>query len=81
MESLGDVKPIPLFNHDRGDFCLEKYKCILSLRVANDLVAKDFPLVHIEPSHKRPSKLVFVFKNSGDLEKELSKYRRKERSN
>lgn len=54
---------------------MEKYKCILSLRVANDLVDKDFPLVYIEPSHKRPGKLVFVFKNSQELENELSKYR------
>lgn len=59
---------------------MEKYKCILSLRVANDLVAKNFQLVHIEPSHKRPGKLVFVFLNSEELESELSKYRRKERS-
>lgn len=56
---------------------MNKYKCILSLRVANDLVAEKFPLVHIEPSHKRPGKLVFVFKNSDDLEKRLSNYRRK----
>ncbi|MTW85094.1 hypothetical protein F3157_05405 [Virgibacillus dakarensis] len=56
---------------------MEKYKCILSLRVANDLVAKDFPLVYIEPSHKRPGKLVFVFNNSEELEEELSKYRKK----
>lgn len=59
---------------------MDKYKCILSLRVANDLVAKNYPLVHIEPSHKRPGKLVFVFKNSEELEAELSKYRKKERS-
>ncbi|ASN06849.1 hypothetical protein [Virgibacillus necropolis] len=58
---------------------MEKYKCILSLRVANDLVAKDFQLVYIEPSHKRVGKLVFVFKNSKELEVELVKYR-KERS-
>lgn len=59
---------------------MDKYKCILSLRVANDLVAKDFPLVYIEPSRKRPGKLVFVFLNSEELEKELSKYG-EERSN
>lgn len=55
---------------------MEKYKCILSLRVANDLVAKDFDLVHIEPSTRRPGKLVFVFKNNEELERELSTYRR-----
>lgn len=59
---------------------MDKYKCILSLRVANDLVAENFPLVYIEPSHKRPGKLVFVFKNSEELEKKLSTYRRNERS-
>jgi len=59
---------------------MEKFRCILSLRVANDLVAKDFPLVYIEPSHKRPGKLVFVFENSEELESELTKYRSKERS-
>lgn len=57
---------------------MEKFKCILSLQVANDLVAKDFPLVYIEPSHKRPGKLVFVFRNSQELEEELSKRRTKE---
>lgn len=56
---------------------MEKFKCILSLRVANDLVAMDYPLVHIEPSTKRPGKLVFVFRNSQELENELSKYRAK----
>lgn len=54
---------------------MEKYKCILSLRVANDLVDKDFQLVHIEPSRRRAGKLVFVFRNSQELEDELSKYR------
>jgi len=58
---------------------MDKYKCILSLRVANDLVTKDFPLVYIEPSHRRKGKLVFVFTNSQELEDELSNYR-KERS-
>jgi len=56
---------------------MDKYKCILSLRVANDLVTKEFPLVYIEPSHKREGKLVFVFKNSKELEGELSKYKSK----
>lgn len=59
---------------------MDKYKCILSLRVANDLVALDYPLVYIEPSHKRPGKLVFVFQNSEELEGELSKYKAKGRS-
>ncbi|WP_339216727.1 hypothetical protein [Ornithinibacillus sp. FSL M8-0202] len=54
---------------------MEKFKCILSLRVANDLVAKGYQLVHIEPSHKRPGMLVFVFRNNQDLEKELTNYR------
>lgn len=56
---------------------MEKYKCILSLRVANDLVAKDYPLVYIEPSHKRKGKLVFVFNNSQELENELANYKAK----
>lgn len=56
---------------------MNKYKCILSLRVANDLVARDFPLVYIEPSNKREGKLVFVFKNSQELEDELSEYQKK----
>ena len=55
---------------------MEKYKCILSLRVANDLVEKSYPLVYIEPSRKRKGKLVFVFKNSKELEKELTNYKR-----
>ncbi len=54
---------------------MDKYKCILSLRVARGLIAKDYRLVDIQPSHKRLGKLVFVFENSEQLEKDLSEYR------
>ena len=51
---------------------MEKYKCILSLRVARNLIGKDFELLDIQPSHRRPGKLVFVFRNNEQLESELS---------
>lgn len=56
----------------------EKYKCVLSVRVAKQLVAKDFKLVDIEPSRRYSGKLVFVFLNTPELDLELAKFERKE---
>jgi len=56
----------------------EKYKCILSLKVAKELVAKDFQLVDIEPSRRYSGKLVFIFKNTPELDAELAKFKRGE---
>jgi hypothetical protein len=53
------------------------YKCILSLRVAKDLLVKGFELTDLQTSHKRPGKLVFIFENSRQLETELANYRAK----
>ncbi|WP_227396699.1 hypothetical protein [Jeotgalibacillus aurantiacus] len=53
---------------------MEKYKCILSLRVAKELIAEDHELIDIQPSHRRPGKLVFVFRNSEGLENKLTAY-------
>lgn len=54
---------------------MDKYKCVIDLRVVNDLVAKDFPLVHIEVSEVHPDKLIYVFVNSPELEAEISGYK------
>lgn len=55
----------------------EKYKCVLSVRVANELIAKNYELVAIEPSRRFPGKLVFVFKNTPELDAEFKKFERK----
>jgi len=57
---------------------VEKFKCVLSVRIANELIEKNYELVGIEPSRKFPGKLVFVFKNSQELENEFKKFERKE---
>lgn len=55
----------------------EKYKCVLSIRVAKELVAKGFDLVDMEPSRRYPGKIVFVFRNSPELDAALAKFERK----
>lgn len=79
-----ESKPLPankrqlLDAENYGVFRLqEKYKCVLSVRVANELLAKNYELVTIEPSNRFPGKLVFVFKNSPELEAEFKKFKRK----
>jgi Domain of unknown function (DUF5659) len=54
-----------------------KHRCIMSLRVAKDLLAKGFVLTDLQPSTKRQGKLVFIFENSEALEKALAEYSRK----
>lgn len=54
----------------------EKYKCVLSLKIAKELVAKDYQLVDIEPSRRYPGKLVFVFLNTPELDAEFAKFKR-----
>jgi predicted CoA-binding protein len=56
---------------------LEKYKCILSMRVAKHLIAEGFTVVDIEPSRRYSGKLVFVFLNTPNLEEELKKFERR----
>lgn len=55
----------------------EKYKCVLSIRVVKELVAQNHELVDIEPSRRFPGKLVFVFKNTPELDAALAKFERK----
>ncbi len=57
---------------------MNKYKCVLSVRVANELIAKGYELVTIEPSRRFPGKLVFVFKNTPELDAEFKNFERKE---
>lgn len=51
-------------------------KCILSLRVARQLLANGFQIIDIEQSKKIPGTLVFVFEHTEALEQELSKLRK-----
>lgn len=57
---------------------MEKYKCILSVRVANDLIEKGYNIVTIEPSTRYRYRLVFIFENSPELESEMANYKRKD---
>jgi Domain of unknown function (DUF5659) len=54
-----------------------KHRCIMSLRVAKDLLTKGFVLTDLQPSNKRQGKLVFIFENSEALEQALAEYSRK----
>ena len=51
-------------------------KCILSLRVAQHLLARGFNLIEIDRSYRYPGKLVFIFENSEALVEELAKFER-----
>ncbi|MFB7304062.1 hypothetical protein [Heyndrickxia sporothermodurans] len=55
----------------------EKFKCILSMRVAKHLIGEGFIVADIEPSRRYQGKLVFVFINSPELIEELKKFERK----
>jgi hypothetical protein len=48
------------------------YKCILSLRVARQLLAQGFRLIDVEPSRKLPGRLVFIFANTPELNDALA---------
>ncbi|MBY6087006.1 hypothetical protein [Priestia flexa] len=48
-------------------------KCVLSLRVARQLIAKGYPVLDIEPSRKVGAGLVFIFENSKELQYELER--------
>lgn len=52
----------------------QKTKAILSLPLAQRLMSKGFNLIHIEPSHRRPGKIAFVFQYSKELDEEITKY-------
>ncbi|MDM5197866.1 hypothetical protein QUF79_07540 [Fictibacillus enclensis] len=56
----------------------EKYKCVLSLKVAKEFVAKGYELVDLEPSRRYPGKLVFVFRNTPELNAEFAKFKRED---
>jgi hypothetical protein len=54
----------------------EKFKCILSMKVAKHLIAKGFTIADIEPSRRYKDKLVFVFINTPELGEELKQFQR-----
>jgi hypothetical protein len=47
-------------------------KCVLSLRLARQLISKGFTLLDIEPSRKAGAGLVFVFENTKEFQRELA---------
>ncbi|MET3507645.1 putative CoA-binding protein [Halalkalibacter oceani] len=56
---------------------MPKYKCVLSVRVANELIDRGYKLVTIEPSYRYEGKLVFVFRNTPELDAEFKRFERK----
>jgi len=54
----------------------EKYKCVLSLKVAKELISKGFHVVDVEPSRRYSGKVVFIFENTLELSSELAKFNR-----
>lgn len=56
---------------------MKKFKCVLSMRVANELIKQGYKVEKIEPSKNYPDKLVFVFRNSPELDAEFKKFERK----
>jgi len=59
---------------------MEVFKYIRSLRAVDELVASNYPLWGIELSRETPNMLVFLFKNSEELENELLDYENVEES-
>lgn len=54
----------------------EECKCILSLNVARYLLAEGFALTDIDTSKKIRGKLVFIFKNSPQLQAAIQNYQK-----
>lgn len=52
-------------------------KCVLSLRVARELIEQGFRVVDIGTSHKRKGYVVVKFDNTHELNKALDEIRRK----
>ena len=52
-------------------------KAILSLRVAQSLMAEGYNLIRIEQSNKHRGKLAFIFEYDAEIENELAKFARK----
>ncbi|NRG26126.1 hypothetical protein HRF69_03220 [Bacillus circulans] len=57
---------------------IKDYKAVLSMRVARALIADGYELVDIQPSIKQKGKLVFIFKNTPELDAEFKKFERKD---
>ena len=55
---------------------MKEYKCILSLNLARYLLRQGIELVDIDKSTKMQGKLVFIFKNSPELQDAIGNYRK-----
>lgn len=53
---------------------MERYKCILSLNLAQYLLAKGFRILNVEKSRKFRNNLVFIFENSSQFQQALENY-------
>jgi len=51
-------------------------KAILSLRVAQTLMAKGYNLIRLENSRRYRGKIAFIFEYNDELEQEMAKFRR-----
>lgn len=52
-------------------------KAVLSMKIARCLIKKGYELIDIEPSIKYKEKLVFIFKNTPQLDEEFKAFSRK----
>ncbi|WP_232673943.1 DUF5659 domain-containing protein [Bacillus velezensis] len=52
-------------------------KAVLSMKIARRLIKKGYELIDIEPSIKYKEKLVFIFKNTPQLDEEFKAFSRK----
>lgn len=55
---------------------VKDHKCILSLNLARYLLKQGMELIDIDKSTKMQGKLVFIFKNSPELQDAMSTYRK-----
>lgn len=52
----------------------QEAKVILSLPLARRLIKAGYPLIDVEPSHRRRGMVAFVFTNSEALDNEITRY-------
>jgi hypothetical protein len=57
---------------------MKEFRCILSLKLARYLLAQGYSIADIDTSKKISGKLVFIFKNSPELNKAILNYQKGE---
>jgi hypothetical protein len=55
----------------------EKYMIIFSMKLAGELMAQGFHLINMRPDVHEPTKRVYIFNNTPDLQNAIYRYRNK----